>query len=261
MPDDYGYETGFHDNSGFSIGYESAFPASTEQGQDTRGSTALSSYQDPPSPWGQFARALFQNRGELLQGYGKSIEGQGMGSLFDAMSSRFGLQGANYGQISRWADLGMVFPQLQEQVIGIQTDVARKQSLDKWSSRISSVRARTARAGIAVDAGADSPMKNLLTLLQASSEEARAIEVDRSVRMFNEVTMPGIETRLKSSQAEYQSDLMKINQDLSLRMADISTSAANGQMYMSIVGAVGKAAGSVAAAGNTPGLGAKDAGK
>ena len=193
--------------------------------------------------WGDFASNLYGRRGDYLGAAGKYQEGVGYGSYFSSMANRLGLQGAQAGMLGDWAEIGMVFPELQERVIGIQTAIQRKQTVEKWLGRVSATKARYAKAGIAIDDRADTPMKAMLTLLESSQEELRMIEVDRKVREFNEVFMPGIETRVKQSSAVYQKDLLRINQDLAAKSANIQRKAATTQAWAQVVSSTAMAAG------------------
>ncbi len=193
--------------------------------------------------WERFAGALYDQRGSLLEGVGQYYQTQGYGTYFQSMASELGLKAGSYGMLANWAQIGMVFPQLQQTVIDIQTAILRKQTAEKWLGRVSATRARYAKAGIAIDDRADTPMKAVLTLLESSQEELGWIETDKKVREFNEVFMPGIEAKVKASSATYQKDLMKISQDYSLKNAEIAKDKANLDALATVVGSVGKAVG------------------
>ena len=185
--------------------------------------------------WGDFASNLYSRRGELLDAAGTYSQGVGYGTYFSSLANRFGLEAGSAGLLADWAEIGMVFPELQQRVINIQTAIQRKQSMDKWLGRVSATKTRYARAGIAVDDRADTPMKAMLTLLESGQEELRWIEADKKVREFNEVFMPQIEAKVKKSSARYQQDILKINQDLAVKSGEIQAKAATTKAWAQVV--------------------------
>jgi len=200
--------------------------------------------QDSSSPWLDFSTNLFGKSGGLLEAAGKFAENSAYANRYTSMASGLDLKASAFGMAANWANIGLAFPELQQQIINIQTNIQRKQSLEQWQNRIASTKARYAKSGIAVDAGRDdTPLKAMLTLLEASDEELRWIATDKSVREFNEVTMPGIQTRLQEAGATYQKDLLKTQQTQALRMASIATTHARVTGIAGVVGAGAKAYG------------------
>jgi hypothetical protein len=201
--------------------------------------------------WEKFGSSLYRSGGGLLETAGKYTEGRAYGTRFSAMASGLDLKGSAFGMAANWANIGLVFPELQKSIIAIQTNIARKQSLEQWQNRISATKARYAKSGVAADAGgmSDTPLKAMLTLLEASAEELRWIDTDKQVREFNEVTLPGIQTRLQESGATYQKDLTRINQNYALRMGKIAKKAAYMQAGLSVIGSGAKAYGAGSSGG------------
>lgn len=196
------------------------------------------------SPWLDFSSNLFGRSGGMLEGVGKFTQNMAFANRFTNMAGALDLKSGAYGMAANWANIGLAFPELQQQIINIQTNIQRKQSLEKWQGRISSTQARYAKSGFAIDAaGTDTPLKAMLTLLEASDEELRWIDTEKGIREFNEVTMPTIQVKLQQSGAQYNKELTNIQQNQALRMSKIAKTNAYLTGIASVIGAGAKAYG------------------
>ena len=129
--------------------------------------------------------------------------------------------------------LGML--SLKRSQIELDAINERVLSHEKWLSRRGTVKAGFAARGIKVDASArnDSPALLMAMMLSNIDEEGRQIELNRQLRTFNEVSLPGYQIEGQMAMARYQSRVAEINEKHLRRAA-----------YAAMVASVAKAASS-----------------
>jgi hypothetical protein len=160
------------------------------------------------SPWSSLADSLvgaagdlYDQRGNIVEGVGQWYEGQVEGQAGRTMGSQYDALETSYGLQAGWAGVDKLVPEVQGRVIELQALADRSVAMDKWIGRYAATRTGYAAAGIAVDVG--TPVMMTGQLLKSLDEELKQIDLNRSIREFNEVTIPLARAEVQQIQAEH----------------------------------------------------------
>lgn len=159
--------------------------------------------------WSSLADSLQGHAGQALQLIGTGAKAYAAGSGYQAQGSRFQAQAEGFQRQAEWDETTLISTAIQDRVIGAQTLQEKIAAYDKWLWRRGSARARYASSGVAVDVG--TPLAVTAELLSAQQEEISLINLNASIRRWNEVEMPTTQARAEAARSEHAADMAEVD--------------------------------------------------
>ncbi len=164
----------------------------------------------PASPWASLSSALTSRSGVglIAKTVGNVAGTMATAQASEAQAGAYDFKADMYGMdADRLTGMALISAGVQREIIKAQTTEAKVASADKWLWRYGAVRSRYAAAGVDVSTG--TPLQAYGELLEAMEQEERLIDLNASIKRFNQVFIPTQQAKMETVKTEAAEDLSR----------------------------------------------------